>query len=177
MLDPGRTTSSATCALQKCPNSARTTTTTCGIAWRTSWPCQCPIGVATEVVLAPAAYWASWAECLSMPEHRRSAHSFCRKLERPPSRAKCGREAQNAAAVLTAAGTGVPAWSKFSDPDFRAPQPLDPKVGGWTHGWQFPAPVARDTLFATSVHLSPWSTHQQALRTSQREPCASRHLT
>ena len=74
-------------------------------------------------------------------------------------------------------GMEVPEWSKFSDPDFRAPQPVDPEVGEWTHGWQFQASVARDTLFATSVHLPPLSTDHQALRASQRGPCASRHLT
>ena len=38
------------------------------------------------------------------------------------------------------------------------------------------ASVARDTLFATRVHLPP-STDHQALRASQRGPCASRHFT
>ena len=81
-----------------------------------------------------------------------------RELEGHPSRAQCVREAQHTVAVLAE----VPEWSKFSDPHFRAPQPVDPEVGEWTHGWQFHASVARDTLFATSVHLPPLSTNHQA---------------
>ena len=73
------------------------------------------------------------------------------------------------------------AWRCPSGPNFRtlfrAPQPVDPEVGEWTHGWQFHASVARDTLFATSAHLPLLSTDHQVLRASQRGPCASRHLT
>ena len=66
--------------------------------------------------------------------------------------------------MLAVEGTEVPEWSKFSDADFRAPQPVDPEVGEWIHGWQFHASVVRDTLFATSVHLPPLSTdHQRAM--------------
>ena len=129
--------------------------------------------------MAPAACWASWADCLSQVHVR--APEVCtellRELEGPPSRAQCVREAQHAAAVLAADGMEVPEWSKFSDPHFRAPQPVDPEVGEWTHGWQFHASVASNSLFATSVHLSPLSTDHHALRASQRGPCASRHFT
>ena len=43
VLVPGRTTFSATCSLQRCPISARTMITTCGLVWQTSSPCQCPM--------------------------------------------------------------------------------------------------------------------------------------
>ena len=187
MLDPGQTTFSATCPLQKYPNSASTMTTTCGPVWRTSLPWRCLIevvqlpfregglGLRSAVRLAPAACWASWADCLSQVHAR--APQLLQELEGPPSRAQCVREAQDAAAMLAVEGMEVPEWSTFSDPDFRAPQPVDPEVGEWTHGWQFHASVARDTLFATRVHLPPLSTDHQALRASQRGPCASRHLT
>ena len=122
------------------------------------------LGLRSAVRLAPAAYWASWADCLSQVRAR--APQVCtqllQELEGPPSRAQCVREAQDAAAMLAVEGMEVPKWSKFSDPDFRAPQPVDPEVGEWTHGWQFHASVARDTLFATSVHLPPLSTDHQA---------------
>ena len=68
-------------------------------------------------------------------------------------------------------------WSRFPVADFRAPQAVDPEVGEWTHGWQFHASVARDTLFATSVHLPLLSTDHRALRASQRGPCTSRHFS
>ena len=83
------------------------------------------------------------------------------------------RAAQDAATLLAQ----VPEWSRFPVADFRAPQPVDPEVGEWTHGWQFHASVARDSLFATSVHVPPLSTDHQPLRASQRGPCASRHFS
>ena len=154
-----------------------------------------PDGVASEVVqlpfregglglrsaarLAPAAYWASWADCLSQV-YARAPHvcaQLLEELEGPPSRAQCVREAQDAATLLASEGMEVPVWSRFPVADFRAPQPVDPEVGEWTHGWQFHASVARDTLFATSVHLPPLSTDHRALRASQRGPCASRHFS
>ena len=136
------------------------------------------LGLRSAVRLAPAAYWASWADCLSQVRAR--APQVCTQLlqevEGPLSRAQCVREAQYVAAMLAVEGM-EPQWSKFSDPDFRAPQPVDPEVGEWTHGWQFHAFVARDTLFAknrafaTFVHGPPSSA-----RLTTR-PKTSRHLT
>ena len=99
----------------------------------------------------------SWADCLS---HlcARVSHVCTQLLEELPSRAQCVREAQDAATVLAREGTEVPEWSRFTAADFRAPQPVDPEVGEWTHGWQFHVSIARNTLFATSVHLPPLST-------------------
>ena len=118
----------------------------------------------------------SWADCLS---HlcARVSHVCTQLLEELPSRAQCVREAQDAATALAREGIEVPEWSRFTAADCRAPQPVDPEVGEWTHGWQFHASIARNTLFATSVHLPPLSTDHQALRASQRGPCASRHFS
>ena len=98
------------------------------------------------------------------------------ELEGPPSRAQCVREAQDAATLLASEGMEVAVWSRFPVANFRAQQPVNPEVGEWTHGWQFHASIARDTLFATSVHLPPLSTDHRALRALQRGPCASRHF-
>ena len=137
------------------------------------------LGLRSAMRLSPAAYWASWADCLSQVHARapQVCTQFLQELEGPPSRAQCVREAQDAAALLAAEGMEVPDWSRFKVPEFRAPQPVNPDVGEWIHGWQFHASVARDTLFATRVHLPPLSTDHQALRASQRGPCASRHFT
>ena len=109
----------------------------------------------------------SWADCLSQVCARVS-HVCTKLLEELPSRAQCIREAQDAATVLAREGIEVPEWSRFTAADCRAPQPVDPEVGEWTHGWQFHASIARNTLFGTSVHLPPLSTDHQALRASQR---------
>ena len=76
-------------------------------------------------------------------------------------RAQCVREAQDAATLLGREGTEVPEWSRFPVADFLVRQPVDPEVGEWTHGWQFHASVARDSLFcnwralATVVNRPP----------------------
>ena len=153
-----------------------------------------PDGVASEVVqlpfrkgglglrsasrLAPAAYWASWADCLSQV-NARAPHvcaQLVEELERPLSRAQCVREAQDAATLLAREGMEVPEWPRFPVANFRAPQPVNPEVGQWTHGWQFHASVARDSHFATRVHLPPLSTDHQALRASQRGPVRRPHF-
>ena len=136
------------------------------------------LGLRSAMRLSPAAYWASWANCLSQVHARapQVCTQFLQELEGLPSRAQCVREAQDAAALLAAEGMEVPDWSRFTVPEFRAPQPVNPDVGEWIHGWQFHASVARDTLSATRVHLPPLSTDHQALRASQRGPCASRHF-
>ena len=118
------------------------------------------LGLRSAARLAPAAHWASWADCLSQV-YARTQHlcaQLMEELEGPPSRAQCVREAQDSATLLAREGMEVPEWSRFPVADFRAPQTVDPEVGEWTHGWQFHAPVARDTLFATSVHLPSLST-------------------
>ena len=103
--------------------------------------------------LAPAACWASWADCLSQVNAR--ALQVCAQLveELPLSRVQCVREAQDAAILLAHEGMEVLEWSRFPVAEFRAPQPVDTEVGEWTRGWQFHASVARDSHFATRVHL------------------------
>ena len=104
------------------------------------------LGLRSAARLAPAAYWASWADCLSQV-HARAPHvcaQLLEELEGPPSRAQCVREAQDAATLLarrhgSASVVQIPCHQ-------------------WTHGWQFLASVARDTLFATSVHRCPQTT-------------------
>ena len=100
--------------------------------------------------------WKNWRDLLR-------EHSACEK--------------PRTATLLASEGMEVPVWSRFPVADFRAPQPVDPEVGEWTHGWQFHASVVRNSLFATSVHLPPLSTDHRALRASQRGPCASRHFS
>ena len=161
----------------------------------TSGAVEVPDGVASEVVqlpfrkedwvfgvpqrLAPAACLASWADCLSQVYARAQqvCAEFLEELEGPPSRAQCVREALDAATLLARESMEVPEWSRFPVADFRAPQPVDPEVGEWTHGWQFHASIARDSLFAISVRLPPLSTDDEALRASQRGLCASRHFS
>ena len=121
------------------------------------------LGLRSAMRLAPAPYWTSWADCLSQVHARAPPEStqLLQELEGPPSRAQCVGEAQDAAALLAGEGMEVPDWSRFTVPEFHAPQPVNPEVGEWIHGWQFHTSVARDTLYATCVHLPPLSTDHQ----------------
>ena len=106
-----------------------------------------------------------------MPEHHGSALTFSKNWRDRHPQPNVGGKLRTQPCCL------LEEWSRFTFPEFRAPPPIDPEVEEWTHGWQYHASVARDTLFAKSVHLPPLSTDHQALRESQRGPCASRHFT
>ena len=88
------------------------------------------LGLRSATRLAPAAYWASGADCLSQVHARapRVSTQLLQELEGPPSRA-CVREAQDAAVLLAGEGMEVPEWSRFTAPEFRGPPPVDPEVG------------------------------------------------
>ena len=90
------------------------------------------LGLRSAARLAPAACWASLADCLSQV-YARAPHVLLEEQE-PPSRAQCVREAQDAATLLAREVMEVLEWSRFPVADFRAPQPVDPEVGEWTHG-------------------------------------------
>lgn len=130
--------------------------------------------------MAPGAYWASWADCISQINAR--APIICNRLLADLARGTGAaspsvRAASAAADVVQQEGFEVPAWPEFCDPDFRAPQPTGHEPGEWRHGWQYHACAARDTHFAAHVHLPSLSPDLQGLRASQRGPCASRHFT
>ena len=131
-----QTTSSVICPRPNCHSSPKAMTPV-------------GLGLRSATRLAPAANWASWADCLSQVHAR--APQVCtqllQELEGPPSRAQCVREAQDAAAMLAGEGVEVPDWSRFTAPEFRAPQPVDLEVGEWIHGWQLHASVARDSFW------------------------------
>ena len=138
------------------------------------------LGLQSARRTSPAAYWASWADCLSQVHRRLPA--VCTQIlvelgTGVHSAAASVREAAQAVEQLSADGFEAPAWDKFCDPDFRAPQPEGQQPGEWRHGWQFHACAARDHHFAVHVHLPALTPDLRALRHSQCGPCASRHFT
>ena len=98
-----------------------------------------------------------------MPEHHKFARSFSRNWRdhhpepsvfgKPRTQPRCWQHER----------MEVPDWSQSGRGR------VDP-VGNFTH-------LLLATPFATRVHLPPLSTDHQALRASQRGPCASRHFT
>ena len=93
------------------------------------------------------------------------------------SQASSVQEACKAAEQVNSTGWICPAWKMFRDKDFLAPQRNDTEPDDWKHGWQYHACAALDQHYAASVHLSFFSSDEQALRLSQKGACASRHFT
>ena len=119
----------------------------------------------SAVRMVPEANWALWAETVS-PRCMHEHHKCVLSSRKNWSAMRAGRPGRGS--------WPVEAWKCQTCLRFRVPQPVDPEVGEWIHGWQFHASVARVTFFAICVHLPPLSTDHQVLRVSQRGPCASR---
>ena len=141
------------------------------------------LGLRDAVRLAPAAYWASWADCLSQIDKRmpQVCETLLHELDQGAASSSVSvREVTEAASLLKEEGWTSPEWSKFRDPDFKPPQSDendDKEPSDWKHGWQYHACIARDTHFAMHSHLPTFSSDLRALRLSQKGPCASRHFT
>ena len=98
------------------------------------------LGLRSARRMAPAAYWASWADCLSQIHAR--APAVCDRLLADLTRgaqaaSQSVRAAAAAADVVRHEGFAVPEWPEFRDPYFRAPQPADRGPRGWRRGWQW----------------------------------------
>ena len=100
------------------------------------------LGLRNSARTAPAAYWASWADCLQpltqrYPELGGQLLDYLTELEEraPP----CVRAAQQAGTHLDAAGMqdrpGWPAVAGGARP--RQPDREETEPGDWQHGWQF----------------------------------------
>lgn len=90
--------------------------------------------------LAPAAYWAAWADALPVLQQRRPqaagqcAADLLQGLAGPTA---CLREAAHAATDLTAQGwAACPAWAALCAPPSAAPRLEDPEPCLWLPGWQ-----------------------------------------
>ena len=76
----------------------------------------------------------------------------------------------------------VKAWTCQSGPDSQLPisSRRNQSIQWWESGLtvgNFTHLLLATRFFATNVHLPPLSTDHQALRASQRGPCASRHFS
>eukprot|EP00969_Alexandrium_andersonii_P065086 2865334-Alexandrium_andersonii.AAC.1 len=102
--------------------------------------------------MAPAAFWASWADCLSQV-HARLPTACDRLLGELARGADSGaasvRAVADAALTLQREDFEPPGRQQFRAADFRAPQPAGREAGEREHGWQRHACVARDNHFAT----------------------------
>ncbi len=138
------------------------------------------LGLRSAFRVAPAAYWASWADCLEMIQRRHPvlAAMFTNALSAAaPSPAPCLQELQQGRVQLTWEGYHeCPLWEDLA----RGVRPRQPEgePGEWAHGWQFYAAGARDEFArATLMQQRSLRGESQALLRSQSGPCGGRVFT
>ena len=140
------------------------------------------LGLCSASRVSPAAYWAGWADALTVIQTRRAGFAEARVAELsspahgpgPPSL----REAEAARAQLQAEGwTTVPSWQDLLEG--ARPQHNDQAVGlgDWPHGWQFHASRIRHSHFRDRVLLPSLPPSLTALLRSQAGAQAGAWLT
>ena len=140
------------------------------------------LGLCSASRVSPAAYWAGWADALTVIQTRRAGFAEARVAELsspahgpgPPSL----REAEAARAQLQAEGwTTVPSWQDLLEG--ARPQHNDQAVGlgDWPHGWQFHASRIRHSHFRDRVLLPSLPPSLRALLRSQAGAQAGAWLT
>ena len=92
------------------------------------------LGLRSAVRVAPAAYWASWADTLPMIV-KRSPHQAQKILECLASAPQgCLGELSQSATLLDAEGfDSRPTWNALAS-GTRPPRPEQPDLGEWAHG-------------------------------------------
>ena len=129
------------------------------------------LGLRSAVRMAPAAYWASWADALPAIQARQpgAAGELLGRLLGPPGACASLDEAERCRrAVEEAGGEGCPGWAELvagarasaADEDEREP-------GEFSHGWQYRAALALETLFRESVLMPSLDPAARALLRSQ----------
>ena len=106
------------------------------------------LGLRSAERTAPAAYWASWADALSMLQQRcpLACSVIVEELEEGPS-TPCLVELRDAAALLQREGFAVmPTWAELAN-GARPPLRQDADAGEWSQGWQFFAASTREHFF------------------------------
>ena len=143
------------------------------------------LGFRSAARLAPAAYWASWADSLAMTRqrHPQTADRMVQELERGgEGLAPCLREAAAAAESLRDAGfDNCPTWQAVSngarpeqDADGDREHAFEP--GGQSRGWQSQAAEHEDAKEHRQL-LASLDPASRALLLSQAGPMAARALT
>ena len=138
------------------------------------------VGLTSAVRIAPAAYWAAWADALPVMAARRpdAADRCVAELRAgPAARAPSLRAANAAADHLRAAGWAtIPAWEDLQATQ-APPSNGRPEPGTGCPGWQQPATRALHIHYRESDLLPHLTPQCQALLRSQSGPHAAAWLT
>ena len=115
------------------------------------------LGLRSATRMAPAAYWASWADALHMVQERLPAlaQSTVIQLEQAEEPAACLGELRAAATCLDRHGfVGRPGWVDLQM-GVRPPPVDESEPGEWAHGWQHYASSASEYHYRKSRCLAP----------------------
>ena len=163
----------------------------CGHCWETSpvvirrrrmrpdWPhspCAWVVWVSRAAVrMAPAAYWASWADALPMLQERLPviAQNAVNVLDGDANVDGCLGGVRQAAAGLDREGfIGRPQWGALQM-GAKQPPPTNSEPGEWAHGWQHYAASASEFHFwKSAVFAQSCPSHQAHLRSHSDSGCS-----
>ena len=131
------------------------------------------LGLRSVCRTAHAAYWGSWADCLSTihQRHANITNTMVEALVSPPASAihLCG--AASSRAMLAAVGFESPSWAELQEglrPQQFTFDEMEPGVS--THGWQFFAAQVVEQRFRSKVVWPRCTSTEQALLRSQSGP-------
>jgi len=129
------------------------------------------LGLRSAQRTAAAAYWAGWADALSVLQTRRPVETarFLRHLEDDSIPAPaCLEAARQAAATLDREGWNErPSWKDLAA-GIRPPVGNETSLGFWSPGWQHHSSLARETFFRETVVFPSLSPSGQAMLCSQK---------
>ena len=154
------------------------------------------LGLRSAARIAPAAYWAAWADALPMIKSRlpQYAGEWIAMLseaellyENDPSAKvsgmpSCLAEVEEARRLLKQEGLGspesecaCPSWTDL-ETGTRPPQPHNNEPGEWAHGWQFFASRVRDIKYRDFELIPHLPKRAQAMVLSQGGRYAGKFL-
>ena len=126
---------------------------------------------------APAAYWASWADCLSMLQKRlpEVTTHIMDQLAVGAGGQGCLGELCSASRRLDQSGfVARPDWTQLQE-GLRPPQPVSSELGEWQHGWQYHASSPLEHHFRETVIFAQSDAADRAHLTSPPARCFLEH--
>ena len=136
------------------------------------------LGLRSAKRSAPAAYWASWADCVSMLQKRlpEVTTHIMDQLAVGAGGQGCLGELCAASRRLDQSGfVARPDWTQLKE-GLRPPQPASSELGEWQHGWQFHASSPLEHHFRETVILAQSDAADRAHLRSHAGPGASEVL-
>ena len=137
------------------------------------------LGLASAAHVAPAAYWAAWADALPVMAARLPAFAAAcvAALQQGGAGAACLSHAASARTLLMTEGwDACPSWTAVAG-GLRPDAEADTGLGEWPHGWQLHASRTRNSYYRDRVMLPSLTPDRRALLRSQSGPHSGAWLT